>query len=378
LAQVTATVCSERGHSCAARCAAMGQTTPGHVACSEQICHAVEVFEINPPFAAVDTANCLLLRASRDGDLESIRKALRDGASIDARVPVFIRIGFSDPDYGDPSLDQNGRILEEPMDSETQNTTALSLTPLMHAAQEGHLEAVKLLIHHGAQINLYEEDGMQALHFGAISGSVDCFRILLGAGANPVAKDHFGRDPLDYVPLEQIVSSPSKQEWLQLFKEATCWSTPVCQISAFSGHAETGGRSTMSARQTMKLSKPATTLGIDGKLSTDGETDDTSESIRSATTLSAEEGVEEACKESKILWATGTEQDTEERFGPRRNAMTIRVEKDLAAAKMEALQKVKRRFSVDSDSTMSSIDSENHFIVADNLWGRVKTARCSD
>ena len=43
--------------------------------------------------------------------------------------------------------------------------------------------------HIDALPSVREADGMQALHFAAESASVDCFRVLLGAGANPVATD---------------------------------------------------------------------------------------------------------------------------------------------------------------------------------------------
>jgi len=157
----------------------------------------------------VDVANCMLLRASRDGDLDAIHRAMADGADPNTRLPMCIRTGYTGA--------------AEPR----AVSVALSLTPLMHAAQEGHAEAVELLLRLGANVDLHEADRMQAIHFAAISASVDCFRILLGAGANPVATDNFGRDALECVPLSQLAASPSKGEWLQLFREVSCWSTPM-------------------------------------------------------------------------------------------------------------------------------------------------------
>ena len=51
----------------------------------------------------------------------------------------------------------------------------------LHMKQRQHIDALP---------SVREADGMQALHFAAESASVDCFRVLLGAGANPVATDN--------------------------------------------------------------------------------------------------------------------------------------------------------------------------------------------
>lgn len=203
----------------------MGQTYAGCVdakfqdagcdACRiEDTCTAAmtrHVLQAEAPSSKVGAANCMLLHASRDGDLDAIHRAMADGADPDTRLPMYIRMGSLGGNAGEPS---------------SVADSALSLTPLMYAAHDGHAEAVELLLRFGAKVDLYEADGMQALHFAALSASVDCFRILLGAGANPVAADNFGRDALECVPLSEVAASPSHGEWLQLFREVHCCQAP--------------------------------------------------------------------------------------------------------------------------------------------------------
>lgn len=68
------------------------------------------------------------------------------------------------------------------------------MTPLQHAAYKGNKEAVQMLLDQGADVNSGKHEyNYTALHFGALSGSVDvCVKLLL-AGANPNAVNSVGR-----------------------------------------------------------------------------------------------------------------------------------------------------------------------------------------
>jgi len=149
-------------------------------------------------------ANCCLLRASKDGDIVGIKQALEAGADINTRLPVRMRLD----------------VREDWLQEELMKLKGGSLTPLMHASREGHAEAVRLLLGRGANPDLQEVDGMQALHLAAQSAAAECFRALLAAGANPLAKDYFGRDALQCVPLVSISRSSGRREWLTLLKES--------------------------------------------------------------------------------------------------------------------------------------------------------------
>jgi len=292
----------------------MGQTYAGCVDCRFQDTCAAAVarhmLEAEAPFTNVDSANCMLLRASKDGDLDAIHKATADGANVNTRLPMWIRIGCDDADA-------------ESTDADLSDQSALSLTPLMHAAQEGQTEAVQLLLRLGAKVDLREADGMQALHFAAASASLDCFRTLLGAGANPVATDNFGRDALACLPLSQIAASPSKREWLQLFKEANCWSTPV----------HDGPK--------LQLAAPSVS-GCEAK-----PNEEANESDITATPL----GVEEA---NQTALMSGTETDVEETSVSNEISVTFMNEQP---NEMKGLHNADRKLS---HSTEASTESEAH------------------
>jgi len=295
----------------------MGQPAPRKVGCCE--CQIVKVEDYSvivgdsrfeaTPFEDRDAVNCMLLLASKDGDIEGIWKALENGANINTRLPTLIRVSVADADYFDDD--------SKPMDLEPPNPWALSLTPLMHAAQEGHAEAVELLLRFGAQVNLHEADGMRALHFAAASASIECFRMLLGAGANPVAKDNFGHTALECAPLRRIAASPSRREWLQLFKEAKCWSASVSQTKSWAHKAEESGGEARPAEETSESSKATATL------TTEGTREEAGETSKAATTLSVEESIKEACEDSRTASTLSIEQDVEEASESSKSVATL-------------------------------------------------------
>jgi serine/threonine-protein phosphatase 6 regulatory ankyrin repeat subunit B len=69
-------------------------------------------------------------------------------------------------------------------------------TPLMYAAREGSLGAVRALIESGADLNLTEPDGTTALLFAMINGHYDVAEELVKAGANVNLADRTGMTPL--------------------------------------------------------------------------------------------------------------------------------------------------------------------------------------
>jgi ankyrin repeat protein len=69
-------------------------------------------------------------------------------------------------------------------------------TPLMYAAREGSLEAVRALIEFKADLNLTEPDGTSALLFAMINGHYDVAEELVKAGADINLADRTGMTPL--------------------------------------------------------------------------------------------------------------------------------------------------------------------------------------
>lgn len=199
-----------------------------------------------------------LLAATRAGQLEATRWLLERGADLEARNPVgetplmgavgslpltLLLLGFgADPTARDH--DQVGLlhktvisgtvpVLElllqrlEPGARELCSAASLpgreaflarllarvpvdarwlGRTALMAAAAGGRLEALQLLLLHGAELELRDPEGCTALTLALAAGQPDTARRLLQAGACLEARDDRGRTPLmrariDLVPL---------------------------------------------------------------------------------------------------------------------------------------------------------------------------------
>ena len=72
----------------------------------------------------------------------------------------------------------------------------LGITPLYQAACEGHVEVVRVLLAHGANVNVPGWEG--PLHIAACEGHVEVVRVLLAHGANVDARDRKGSTALQF------------------------------------------------------------------------------------------------------------------------------------------------------------------------------------
>ena len=69
-------------------------------------------------------------------------------------------------------------------------------TPLIIAAREGKDEAVRDLLHRGADLEARSNKGKTALHYAAANGHAEVIKILLQQGADVDARDRDGHTPL--------------------------------------------------------------------------------------------------------------------------------------------------------------------------------------
>merc|ERR1719433_301609 len=160
-----------------------------------------------------DSANCQLLRASTDGNLDAILDALNAGATVNTRLPTWFRVSSAHDRYEFEEGELPDLIFGPPTAA-----TSKDLTPLMHASMEGHAKAVRLLLEENACVHLEDEDGMRPLHFAAAGGSRDCCELLLQARADPRMVDDYDRDPFLCLPEESLSEQDELQAWKALLR----------------------------------------------------------------------------------------------------------------------------------------------------------------
>ena len=93
-------------------------------------------------------------------------------------------------------LDDAKELIEEGVDVESRNR--YGWTPLMYAAESGHVDIVRLLLDHGANIHSKNDCGNTALHRAAFNGHDEVVKLLIERGANLHVRNQNNRStPLD-------------------------------------------------------------------------------------------------------------------------------------------------------------------------------------
>jgi uncharacterized protein len=165
------------------------------------------------PNAASSEGEPPLLTAARSGSADAVRVLLQHGAKVNARdgwkgQTALMWAGAEN--YADvlKALIQNGADLNArstlwpPEKPRPANGNIVSkrpkggLTALLYAAREGALNSVRELAAAGADLNLTEPDGTNALVMAIINAHYDVAAFLLDAGANPNIADKSGRAAL--------------------------------------------------------------------------------------------------------------------------------------------------------------------------------------
>ncbi|KAJ1476984.1 ankyrin repeat-containing domain protein, partial [Baffinella frigidus] len=68
-------------------------------------------------------------------------------------------------------------------------------TPLFAAALGGHTDILLLLLEHGADVSVADDDGWTSLHIAAFLGREKVVRLLLEYGADVSAENMSGKTP---------------------------------------------------------------------------------------------------------------------------------------------------------------------------------------
>ena len=107
-----------------------------------------------------------------------------------------------------------------------------SWTPLMYAARDGAIDAVRALVDGGADMNLVDPDGTTALTLAILNGHFDAAVALLEKGANPNIPDKNGMTAL-YAAVDMNTIQTVWGRPMPLLEDAT---DPVEMVQALLSH----------------------------------------------------------------------------------------------------------------------------------------------
>mmetsp|Transcript_18676 Transcript_18676/g.60380 ORF Transcript_18676/g.60380 Transcript_18676/m.60380 type:complete len:881 (-) Transcript_18676:1194-3836(-) len=126
-----------------------------------------ELFDV-----AADSGGTALMFAAAGGHLECTKMLIEKGGDVNKRVK-------GTPSYVE-SVAQQIASGKEDVEPHKDDVTALQV-----AAQGGHAEVVKLLLEHGADVSIADEEGATALTNAVSNDKPDVAFLLVDAGANP-------------------------------------------------------------------------------------------------------------------------------------------------------------------------------------------------
>ena len=139
----------------------------------------------------------LLMAASMFGHTNAVNVLLQYGANV---ALTDKRFGYTALHFAAFSSDNSGEILRCLIENgaDVNGVNKVKHTPLMKAAKRGHINALTLLIKHGADVDLQDSDGYKALHLAVYGSDIssEILSCLIGIGADVNARANNGVTPL--------------------------------------------------------------------------------------------------------------------------------------------------------------------------------------
>lgn len=144
----------------------------------------------NIPKTAADKA---LVAAALHGDVQGIKKAINEGANVNAQ-----------DDEGFTSLNRAAKLsyfhlvlyfMDLGADVNIPNNE--KITPLHYGVEYNNVKIVKLLLANDANIDARDGIDECPLHWAGWTGNYKSAKLLLRHGANPYAKNNSGVTPID-------------------------------------------------------------------------------------------------------------------------------------------------------------------------------------
>lgn len=138
-----------------------------------------------------------IFEAAAVGELDQVSRLIKENpADVNAIAPDgFQPLGLA-AFFG--HLDVAEFLIGVGAETDSASHNPLKVMPLHSAAAGSWPEMVRLLIAHGAPVNVQQAEGFTPLHSAAQNGSVEIIRDLLAAGAEINARDDEGLTPLAF------------------------------------------------------------------------------------------------------------------------------------------------------------------------------------
>ena len=147
--------------------------------------------------ARIKNQRTLLMAASMYGHTNAVNVLLQDGANV---ALTDKRLGCTALHFAAGSSDNSGEILRCLIENgaDVNGVNKVKHTPLTIAAIRDHINALTLLIKHGADVDLQDSDGYKALHFAVYGSDIssEILSCLIGVGADVNARTNNGVTPL--------------------------------------------------------------------------------------------------------------------------------------------------------------------------------------
>jgi ankyrin repeat protein len=164
------------------------------------------------PNTANGEGETVLMRAARTGNPQAVKALIDHGADVNAHEGWFQQTALmwaAAQNHGDAAralimagADMNARAIVPDIPIPTDNAGGLpsqaanGQTPLLYAARNGAIDAIRALADSGANLDLADRNGISPLSYALLNGHYDAAAVLLDKGADPNVVDITGRGPL--------------------------------------------------------------------------------------------------------------------------------------------------------------------------------------
>jgi len=180
--------------------------------------------KVNPNTAEPQLQTTALMMAAEAGFTESVRALLEYKADIQARSRTGAQQARKMPCAGQTGCGSHGDGIVRGGLPEQGYRPPIpgNMNALMFAAREGHIDAAKLLLDAGSEVNAVDKNDITPLFMAISNNRIPMARFLIERGADIHAKDWYGRTPLfaaiemrnvdlDYQTFEHIVSAEDRK-----------------------------------------------------------------------------------------------------------------------------------------------------------------------